>query len=351
VSVVDRPHAAVIQPGELAELIASFSEVTGRLEATHRQLSDEVARLKAELGSANEQLERSRRLAALGEMAAGIAHEIRNPLGSIRLYARLLDEDLSERPEARATLAKIASSARVMDSIVGDVLSFARESRVRAGECDAGEIVSRAVESCSHEGVPGWGEGRVRRADLERGAVGVECDAGLVQQALVNVVRNAFEAVHEAASCGAAGPGDGHAVTVDVRERRGAISGRRGAACVVFSVRDTGPGVSGDVVRRMFNPFFTTRATGTGLGLAIVHRIVDAHGGRVSVRNNRDDARNGDDPRGATVELILPRRATGVENEPVANKPVESEPGETNRGEYQPGRPAAVGALHVEAVP
>ncbi len=334
-SVIDRHSPGAIEPGELAELVASFSEVTARLEATHRQLRDEVARLKAELGSANEQLERSRRLAALGEMAAGIAHEIRNPLGSIRLYARLLDEDLRERPAARGTVGKIASAARVMEGIVGDVLSFAREVRVRAAECDGVEIVSRAVESCSHDGVPGRAEAELVRLDLARGAVGVECDACLVGQALVNVVRNAFEAVHESVSAGAR---DGHEVVVDAFEGRAALSGARAAECVVFSVRDTGPGVSGDVVRRMFNPFFTTRATGTGLGLAIVHRIVDAHGGRVSVRNNKEHARAGEDPRGATVELILPRRA-----------PAGGDAGRSGN-EAVRGIRSAAGSSHVEAV-
>ena len=107
----------------------------------------------------------------------------------------------------------------------------------------------------------------------------------------------------------------------------------------MFVVRDTGPGVSDDVVRRMFNPFFTTRATGTGLGLAIVHRIVDAHGGRVRVRNNADGAGAGEDPRGATVELVFPRRASATG-------------AEVNLGGAEVGaRSAGPGARHVEAVP
>ena len=84
------PTAASVSPAELAELMSTFNQVTGRLQSTHESLRTEVARLQEELREANEQLQRSKRLAALGEMAAGIAHEVRNPLGSIRLYARML---------------------------------------------------------------------------------------------------------------------------------------------------------------------------------------------------------------------------------------------------------------------
>lgn len=301
--VLDR---RAIAPAELAELISSFSEVTSRLEATHDHLRAEVARLTRELGTANEQIERTRRLAALGEMAAGIAHEVRNPLGSIRLYARMLDQDLTDRPAERATAAKIAGAATALDGIVGDVLTFAREFKVRPCPTAASNLLDRAAEACSHDGVPGWGQAALVRADLGRSGAEpliLDVDAGLVQQALVNVLRNAFEAVDDAVRCGRAGD---HTVTLDAFERE--APGPKGAVrTAVLSVRDTGPGVSDEVVRRMFNPFFTTRSTGTGLGLPIVHRIVDAHAGRVVVGNNATGPRGtGRDPRGATVELVFP---------------------------------------------
>src|SRR5687767_8545993 len=97
---------SAMTPAELAGLMSAFNEVTGRLQQTHETLQREVVRLRGELREANEQLERSRRLAALGEMAAGIAHEVRNPLGSIGLYARMLEQDLSDRPAERATAVK-----------------------------------------------------------------------------------------------------------------------------------------------------------------------------------------------------------------------------------------------------
>src|SRR5262245_49927759 len=116
--------APALSPGDLAELLGAFNDVTTRLQSTHDTLRAQVARLEGELRQANEQIERSRRLAALGEMAAGIAHEVRNPLGSIRLHARMLEHDLTERPEQRGLAEKIISEVRGLDAVVGDVLSF-----------------------------------------------------------------------------------------------------------------------------------------------------------------------------------------------------------------------------------
>src|SRR5262249_30890105 len=98
---------AGLDPADLAGLLAAFNDVTAKLQASHEQLRAEVSRLTRELGEANAQLERSRRLAALGEMAAGIAHEVRNPLGSIRLYARMLEEDLAHSPSEQTIAGKI----------------------------------------------------------------------------------------------------------------------------------------------------------------------------------------------------------------------------------------------------
>ncbi|MCL4741877.1 MAG: hypothetical protein KJZ54_06690 [Phycisphaerales bacterium] len=278
--------AEALAPADLAELLAAFNEVTAKLQSSHDRLRDEVSRLNRELSEANGALERSRRLAALGEMAAGIAHEIRNPLGAIGLYAGSLVEDLVDRPAQRGVAERIARAVRGLDAVVHDVLAFAGEVRPRMGDADASDLLTRAAEACVH---PGWGV-RVRRDDLGREPVRLRCDGDLMHRALVNVIRNACEAMAESE----ARP---RVLTLDVRPARLRPDTRTDA--VALTVRDSGPGVGPGVVERMFNPFFTTRASGTGLGLAIVHRIVDAHGGRVSVRNNEP-------PPGATVELVVP---------------------------------------------
>ncbi len=284
--IQDSPMLGTIAPGsmspkDLGELVSAFSEVTARLEGTHAQLRGEVARLTGELRDANEQLQRSRRLSALGEMAAGISHEIRNPLASIRLFARMLEEDLGDRPEQQGTARKIGSAVSRLDAIVGDVLSFAREIRARPEATSAGELFDEALAMCETGNVRVRGAGR---------SMMVHADITLCLQALVNVVRNAIEAGGDTLTLSARGETE--------LDESGAVR-----SWSVLSVIDTGPGIEAGVTERMFNPFFTTRATGTGLGLSIVHRILDAHAGRVTVRNNADDSPGAP---GATVELWLP---------------------------------------------
>jgi len=290
--------ARVAEAADLAELLAAFNEVTSRLQSTHETLTSEVARLQGELRDANRRLRRAQELAALGEMAAGIAHEIRNPLGSIRLYARALEEDLAGAPEPRALAQKIGAAVRGLDAVVSDVLAFSREIRVEAKPAPASRLIERALCACAD---------LIERASAQIDVpeppepVILACDEHLAQQALTNIVRNALEAVAtvsgprrvrvEASACPARGP--------------------EGAARPMAAVRvhDTGPGVPEGVMERMFNPFFTTRDAGTGLGLAIVHRIADAHDGRVTVRNGADG--------GAVVELVLPAaRETRITHEP-----------------------------------
>ncbi len=297
-----------LSPGDLAELIASFNEVTARLQATHEGLRAEVARLSRELGEANAQVERSRRLAALGEMAAGIAHEVRNPLGSIRLYARMLEEDLPAASPARETACKITRATRGVEQIVGDVLAFAREFRLRPEWVSPQDLFDEALRDCQHDGVP-WRGVEVERLDHAPDAPArVYADAPLMHQALTNVVRNAFEAMHE---CPRSPSGGAHRLTLEARPARVTDAAGARAPGVALVVSDTGPGVSPEVVSRMFNPFFTTRGAGTGLGLAIVHRIVDAHQGRISVRTT--DA-PGQSP-GARVEIVLPDGAHAGEEQ------------------------------------
>lgn len=296
---------------ELGEVLGAFNEVTQKLQSAHETLRAEVVRLQGELRAANEQIERGRRLAALGEMAAGIAHEVRNPLGSIRLYAKMLVDDLADRAPQRQTAEKIGAAVRGLDAVVLDVLAFAREMRVRGGPVEARALLERALEECIAGGGEGervqvaWSEGekagRGRRGRSGGAADGsVWCDADLMHRALVNIIRNSIEAMRE--------PGAeerGSRLTLGWGERAIAAADGRVRRYAAITVRDTGPGVPPGVMERMFNPFFTTRATGTGLGLAIVHRIVDAHGGRVSVRNCADSGEGS----GAVVELLLPTGA------------------------------------------
>ncbi|MFZ4573320.1 MAG: sensor histidine kinase [Phycisphaerales bacterium] len=296
------PRVSRVTAEDLAALMDSFNVVTAKLQASHESLRAEVSRLTFELGQANAALERSRRLAALGEMAAGIAHEVRNPVGGIRLYARLLDQDLGDRPEQRAIALKIGEAAKNLDQIVGDVLTFAKEFRLRPERVSLASLVHRAVEACRHDGVPGWRSVRVTGVE-ELEEVVAHVDAHLAVQALANMVRNAFESMAQTGE-------PAHTLAFEAERKPMVDSRGASAAAVSLRVIDTGTGIPADVMHRVFNPFFTTRAAGTGLGLAIVHRIADAHGGRVTLRN-REDAR------GAIAEIVFPEIIESVARQPI----------------------------------
>ncbi len=280
-----------VEPGEVAELLQIFGSVTERLQSTQTILQAEVRRLKIELRETNEQLRRSRELAALGQMAAGIAHEIRNPLGSIRLYASMLVEDLVALPESQQIATRIEQAVRDLDSVVGDVLLFSREIRASLVPCSPYGLIDQAVASChalfhntqievhtptrTHDcSCTPWPDSPL-----------VFADASLINLALCNIIRNAIEAM-----------GDSGILTIHVIDGGQKLSrtdpydpdDEDNCGRLAFILTDTGPGLDSATIAKVFTPFFTTKNTGTGLGLAIAHRIVDAHGGMMHIWS--DDA-------------------------------------------------------------
>ena len=262
-------RSAATRIEELGRIILAYSEVTEKLQESHERLERTVHALRNELSEKNKLLERKNRLAALGEMAAGLAHEIRNPLGGIKLYASMLAKDVADRPESAKVVKKVAAGVNHLEALVSQVLQFTRDLNVNVSRMDLAEIVRQVMELsepqrqkanviCHVEGP----------ASLE-----VTADSLLLSQAILNLVLNAAEAM--------AGGGElriGYGPPPDGSESR--------QFCLV--VQDSGPGIAPEVMERIFNPFFTTKETGTGLGLAIVHRIIEAHDGTIRVSNGRE---------------------------------------------------------------
>jgi len=244
-----------IAADELAELVRAFTDVTERLQT----------------------------------------HEIRNPLGSIALDVEVLREDCGPRPEQRRICERVLRSVGRLDQIVGDILRFARDLRVQTCDVEPSVILEAAVESC---------ESIIRRAGvvIERNvtAGAVKLDVPLMTQAITNLIRNAVEAMEASRATG-----DAPTLRLEARRVRRALADGRRTEQIVFRVEDTGPGVPEELIDRIFHPFFTTRGDGTGLGLAIVHRIVDAHGGSISVRNTGTVRNAGT---GARFDIALPVR-------------------------------------------
>jgi signal transduction histidine kinase len=221
------------------------------------------------LSEKNRLLERKNRLAALGEMAAGMAHEIRNPLGGIQLYASLLAKDISDRPASRQLVDKISTGVKRLESLVSQVLHFTREINVNIAEMDLAETVTQAVELTQQQAASKQIQVKVTGTKLSP----VLADPILIGQSVLNLVLNAIEAMD--------GSGE-----VEVRYS----SPPMGSPARQFhlTVRDHGPGIPVQILDRIFNPFFTTKDSGTGLGLAIVHRVVEAHDGTIIATNVED---------------------------------------------------------------
>jgi signal transduction histidine kinase len=247
----------------LPAVLEAYVAATTRLEQTHAVLQEEVARLRAELAGKDRELETRRRLAALGELAAGVAPEVRNPLGAIQLYSGLLrDECARQQVEpALQLLDKIEAGIQAIEAVVQDTLALAPRTRQRVA-CDLAATMQRAAEAVARV----LAERRLALAvALPDGCVCVEADARGLQRVLINLLTNAAEASPAGARV----------------ELRAAVTDDS----VTVSVLDQGQGLPDEFRHRIFDPFFTTKADGTGLGLSIAHRLVEAYGGRLAAAN------------------------------------------------------------------
>lgn len=276
-------QGAIHEPDFLS-IIHTYNEVTERLKQSHEVLGREVCRLREELHDKNRQLHRRERLAALGEMAAGVAHEIRNPLGAIHLYASLLQRDLADRPlresERQLKLVQgICAGARNLENIVEDILAFAGEMKPNPRAVRLAEILETVLGQVQPQA--GQTRASIEIDDAVKDAT-LYCDARQIGRALLNLIGNALDAAGERGQvwirCGRASANSYCACA----SSRGAADG----FCDIC-VEDDGPGIEPALLQRVFHPFFTTKDGGTGLGLAIVHRIAEANGGFVRAGNRK----------------------------------------------------------------
>lgn len=240
--------------GKSLGVILSFSDLT------------EVKQLQ-------EQIELKERLTALGEMSAGIAHELRNPMAVIAGYLNLLVK--KQDAEGQTVIRDIQTEIGGMNRIISDLLTFARPTSLNRSSVDIKELLETCIETVLQPRTDG-----VRIAtELDIAPVAYSVDEVLMRQALTNLVQNAVEAMS-----------DGGTLSVKLRSDRN----------LIIVIKDTGPGIPPAHLKKIFLPFFTTKDRGVGMGLALTHKVITAHGGRIEVESGQSG--------GTSFTLILPNK-------------------------------------------
>lgn len=256
-------------------LALALREQSRRYQALAEQLGETNRNLRA----AEAQVRRAERLAALGQLTAGLAHELRNPLGTIKGSADMLNNNLPAGDEiARELAGYISSEVDRTNSLVSRFLDFARPLELRRAPADLGAVIARAAAGAKRDADA---HGVALRVDSRSGGISFPLDAELMERVFLNLMINAIQA-----------SSSGSAVTIESR-----VEG----ADAWVKVVDCGAGIPAEKIESIFNPFFTTKSNGTGLGLAIVAKIVDEHNGKIAVESKPGE--------GSTFTVRLPMAA------------------------------------------
>lgn len=262
---------------DLETVLAAWHTATLRLEKTHETLCGEVAHLTTELEIKNRELARKNRLADLGQMAAHVAHEVKNNLVPVSLYMSLLRRRLADDTGGLSILAKIEAGFTALDATVNDLLSFTAHRQPQWQTFLVGDLVNEVCDSLGPQL-----EAQMIDVDIDVPPnTLLTADKEMIRRALLNLVLNGIDAM----------PDGGTLVITSYDNARG----------FELEVADSGPGLSDEMKRRAFEPFYSTKQNGTGLGLAIVYHVAEAHGGTVTALNCPEG--------GAAFTLKLPRRS------------------------------------------
>ena len=274
-------HYAMEQYAEIFMFVAVgvvtgvLSDLEHRRRAELQATAQKLSQVYRELQDTFEQVKRADRQSAIGELAAGLVHEIRNPLASIDGAAEVLEAGYDPDEIRRETVAIIRKECVRLNRLLTNLLDFARPRHPEWREVDVAKVLDSVIDLVSHSAGKGIYFHKQTADDLPR----LLCDGEQMAQVILNLTINAAQAMADGGEVWltAAAKGDG----------------------IVIRVKDQGAGIASEHMEKIFDPFFTTKDTGTGLGLSVVHQIVSQHGGTVSVERNPD--------KGMTFSLFFPQ--------------------------------------------
>lgn len=280
--VTDWATRPVYRQAQYAELLMFqvVALVVGTLAELEKRQRRELAEALEKLQTSFEQLRRADRLSALGQLSAGLAHEIKNPLASMKGSIDILLDDFPEGHEKREFIQIFKKEIDRLNVVLTEFLQFARPPRPDPQPCDVSEVIDSLRLLCSNEAERCRVELDVRVAvDLPS----ISADPAQVQQALLNIVLNGIQSMPSGGRLG--------------------LTARSNGGGIEIAIDDEGPGIADDELDRIFDPFYTTKDKGTGLGLPIADQLVRGHGGEIRVERLEP---------GTRFVVTLPAREAGA---------------------------------------
>ena len=214
----------------------------------------------------NEEIEQSKRLSVIGEMIAGVAHEVKNPLQNISMGLTLLKYETEGSKECLETIENIMQGVKSLNSIVQDLLDFSKPMNLEIFDCDINDVLDEVLINMNEVFL----KNRVKIVkNFYKGEKYIKIDGMKIKQVFINIIQNAVESMH-----------DGGEIKISTE-----ILSRNGTGYTEVRIKDTGSGISEENMGKIFEPFFTTKSKGVGLGMAIVQRIIRLHGGEIKVNS------------------------------------------------------------------
>ncbi len=279
----------------LAAMVVNRFVVDSRRQTQrYQELAETLAEANRRLEQAQAEARRSERLAALGQLSAGLAHEIRNPLGVIKGSAEMLTQKLAEsNPLATELAGYISTETNRLSALVTRFLDFARPLHADLSPQNLSSVLDRALNDVAQF----WKGAPVRvEKHYQENLPAVPLDESLAEQAFVNIIQNAYDAMNT------------NGGVLRVTAERARKNGRNGDSVEGVEVRiaDTGAGISPELQEQIFNPFVTTKKAGVGLGLSIVSKIIDGHHGSIRIETAKNAPTGGAEGPGACFVIFFP---------------------------------------------